>query len=200
MVQKDAAIQSYFSQEPSPCKGSPATAKAADSPGDGFKRNGIGGLTKGNGLPSDGFTGDEIDSVLYPKLHRWQPRVEYQDVDIGSLVPGPGRVALTARIVNFYDQVTPSKMPRAAKGCSKVIVKDDTGAMVVSLQFPLLHVLNTIREEGELMMETDQTMVRKDRLQFTSRSTRQYLDTAYLQCGIELHDSAASKSSDEYLS
>ena len=81
---------------------------------------------------NDGFTEEEIESALHPTFHRWQPRAEYQDVDIDSLVPGPGCVAIMARIVNFYDMATPSKRPQAAKGCLRVIVKDDTGCLVVS--------------------------------------------------------------------
>ena len=144
MVQKDAAIQAYFSPKTSPSKESPVTTKVVCSPGDGFIRNGIDGLTLGTDVPSDGFTEEEMDAILHPRLHIWRPRVEYPDVDIGSLVPGPGCVALTARIVNFYDQATPSKMPQAAKGCLKVIVKDDTGAMVVSPQLPLVDFLSMV--------------------------------------------------------
>lgn len=48
-----------------------------------------------------------------------------------SLNPGPGCVALEGRIVNFYDQATPSKMPQAAKGCLKLIMRDDTAALSV---------------------------------------------------------------------
>lgn len=80
----------------------------------------------------DGFTSSEISSALHPTLHKWQPRTTYEERDIGSLVPGPGCVALMGRVVNFYDQVMTSKMPRAAKGCLKVIVKDDSGAFAVS--------------------------------------------------------------------
>ncbi len=36
------------------------------------------------------------------------------------------------RIVNFHNIATPSKMPKAAQGCLKLIVKDDTGAFTVS--------------------------------------------------------------------
>ena len=132
MVQKDAAIQAYFSPKTSPSKESPTTMKVTNSPDDGFIRNDMGGLKLGTDVPSDGFTEEEMDAVLHPRLHTWRPRVEYQDVDIGSLVPGPGCVVLTARIVNFFNQAMSSKMPQAAKGCLKVIVKDDTGAMVVS--------------------------------------------------------------------
>ena len=80
---------------------------------------------------NDGFTKEELESALYPPPQRWQPQAEYQDVDIISLTPGPGCVAIMGRIVNFYDMATPSKMPHAAKGCLKIIVKDDTGSLVV---------------------------------------------------------------------
>ena len=56
-------------------------------------------------------------------------------MDIGGLVAGPRNVALTGRVANFYDQATPSKMPQAAKGCLKVIVKDNTGAIAVRLWY-----------------------------------------------------------------
>ena len=83
----------------------------------------------------DGFTSSEIEATLHPTLHKWQPRVHYEETSIGDLEPGPACVALMGRIVNFYDQATPSKMPHAAKGCIKIIVKDDSGALTVSAAF-----------------------------------------------------------------
>lgn len=80
----------------------------------------------------DGFTSSEVERALHPTLHKWQPRTHYEETDVANLVPGPGFVALMGRIVNFYDQPTPSKMPQAAKGCLKVVIKDDTGAFAVS--------------------------------------------------------------------
>lgn len=80
---------------------------------------------------NDGFTSSEVDAALNPRLHKWQPRTTYSEVDVGSLVPGPGCVALMGRVVNFYDQTMNSKSPHAAKGCLKVVVKDDTGAFAV---------------------------------------------------------------------
>ena len=80
---------------------------------------------------NDGFTSSEIEAASHPSLHRWQPRTTYNEVDIGSLVPGPGCVALMGRVANYYDQVLNSKSPQAAKGCLKIIVKDDTGAFAV---------------------------------------------------------------------
>ena len=82
---------------------------------------------------NDGFTSSEVEAALNPRLHKWQPRATYNEIDIGSLVPGPGCVALMGRVINFYDQTMNSKSPHAAKGCLKVIVKDDTGAFVVTM-------------------------------------------------------------------
>ncbi len=39
------------------------------------------------------------------------------------------------RIVNFYDSPKPSKRPKAAQGCLKIILADDTGAMTVRLWY-----------------------------------------------------------------
>jgi hypothetical protein len=84
----------------------------------------------------DGFTADEVNAVLHPKIdNSWTPTKHYEDVDIASLVPGPHRVTFQGRIVNLYDQQCPSKKPRAAKGCVKCIVKDDSGAMTVRMSF-----------------------------------------------------------------
>lgn len=81
--------------------------------------------------PSDGFTEQDIDTVLHRTLHKWQARVEYVETNINALVPGPGRVQVTGRIANFHHQANSSKMPHAAKGSFRVVVKDNTGAMVV---------------------------------------------------------------------
>lgn len=87
----------------------------------------------------DGFTAEEIEATVHPQLDSWVPQQEYEEVDIATLVPGYQRVTFTGRVVNFYDQQTPSKMPQAAKGCLKVIVKDDSGALTVCV--PLLRPL-----------------------------------------------------------
>ena len=82
--------------------------------------------------PGDGFTSSEIEIALHPTLHQWQPRTDYEELNLGSLNPGPKCVLLVGRIANFYDQPTASKMPQAANGCLKITLKDDTGAIVVS--------------------------------------------------------------------
>lgn len=112
MAPQFPSIQSFFEKEPSPRRSKDVNSDP-------------------QAAMSDGFTDAEVEATIHPKLHKWQPHVEYENMDIGSLSPGPGCVALVGRVVNFYDQSTPSKRPQAAKGCFKVIVKDDTGAMMV---------------------------------------------------------------------
>ena len=114
MPQQFPSIQSFFQPEVSPAR----KGKTSSPP------SGAG----------DGFTAEEVDATLHPPtLHRWQPRGTYKEVDIETLVPGPGCVALMGRVVNFFHLQTPSKAPHAAKGCLKLVVKDDTGALVVGL-------------------------------------------------------------------
>ena len=109
------SIQSFFQPEISPTN-NPATTTPSYETG-------------------DGFTVEEIEATLQPKLHKWQPRGSYEETEIGSLIPGPGCIALMGRVANFYDQATPSKAPQAAKGCLKVIVKDNTGALMVPFAY-----------------------------------------------------------------
>ncbi|KAH0559786.1 hypothetical protein GP486_003702 [Trichoglossum hirsutum] len=85
--------------------------------------------------PGDGFTTEEVDAVLRPTSLPWKPQQEYTEQNIGDLLPGPGRVTLTGRVVNLFEVQTPSKAPRAAKGFIKLILRDDTGALVVRLWF-----------------------------------------------------------------
>ncbi|MCJ1391895.1 hypothetical protein MMC18_004762 [Xylographa bjoerkii] len=91
--------------------------------------------TDPQGDTNDGFSEEELQAALHPTLHRWNPRLEYENSNIRSLIPGPGCRALQGRVVNFYQQPTPSKKPQAAKGCLKVIIKDDTGALMVRLWY-----------------------------------------------------------------
>lgn len=49
----------------------------------------------------DGFTSSEVEAALHPVLHKWQPRTPYAEIDIGSLVPGPGCVTCTGRVSNL---------------------------------------------------------------------------------------------------
>ena len=80
----------------------------------------------------DGFSTEEIDRVLHPQPNTdWQPAKHYEEVDIGDIDSGPGCIMIQGRIANILHQPNVNKKPKAAKGCIKVIVKDDTGAISV---------------------------------------------------------------------
>lgn len=83
----------------------------------------------------DGFTEDELAQALDPTSATWKPQGTYDEVGIGELSPGPRKAKITGRVVNFYEAATPSKMPTAANGYFKLIVKDDTGVLLVKLWF-----------------------------------------------------------------
>lgn len=128
MAPQVASIQSFFQPEV-PSAQKPRKPTAPHQPSD----------------TGDGFTSSEIEAALHPVLHKWQPRTTYNETDIGDLIAGPACVALMGRIVNFHAIATPSKMPKAAQGCLKLTVKDDTGAMTVSFPpstlLPMSHLL-----------------------------------------------------------
>ncbi|KAF6232815.1 hypothetical protein HO173_009029 [Letharia columbiana] len=119
MAPQIASIQSFFQPETPSAQKTQKPAPQHHRPSD----------------TGDGFSSSEIEAALHPALHKWQPRTTYNETDIGDLVPGPGCVALMGRIVNFHHIATPSKMPKAAQGCLKLTVKDDTGACSVKLWY-----------------------------------------------------------------
>ncbi|KAF2742069.1 hypothetical protein M011DRAFT_413337 [Sporormia fimetaria CBS 119925] len=84
---------------------------------------------------SDGFTANELDAVLRPTSAQWTPAHDYDEVDIGDLEAGPRFVTVKGRIVNIYNMARPSKRPMAAKGCLKLVMADDTGALTVRLWY-----------------------------------------------------------------
>lgn len=84
--------------------------------------------------PGDGFTSSEL-TLPKPPQTDWTPTIDYEECDIGALEPGPRNLTLMGRIVNFYDVAKPSKRPKAAQGCLKIMIADDTGAMTVRLWY-----------------------------------------------------------------
>lgn len=82
--------------------------------------------------PGDGFTKSELYAALHPDITEpLNPGRDYEKSDISSLCPGPKCLSFTGRVSNLFDQTQGSKMPRAAKGCLKLVVKDDSGAITV---------------------------------------------------------------------
>jgi hypothetical protein len=130
-------------------------------------------------IAGDGFTAAEVDSVLHLSIDgSWIPTQDYEKRDIGVLDSGPKHVTFMGRIVNFYDQATPSKKPRAARGCIKLILADDTGALTVSLI--------SIRWYRHMAVSLTrsvcpgQAMVRQHGIQIPPRPSYQRLDTPHL--------------------
>ncbi|KAI9812898.1 MAG: hypothetical protein M1827_004416 [Pycnora praestabilis] len=83
----------------------------------------------------NGFTAAEVENVLHPTVRQWTPHLKYEGCDIATLVSGPRNVTFTGRVLNFFDQQTESKMPKAAKGFIKVVLGDGSGALVVRLWY-----------------------------------------------------------------
>lgn len=86
---------------------------------------------EGSEAAVDGSISAEANSMMDPNPNIWKPPGNYENVEINRLVPGSVAVCLLGRLVNFYDQPTPGKMPPTAKGCLKVLIKDDTGILMV---------------------------------------------------------------------
>ncbi|KAJ4362303.1 hypothetical protein N0V83_010396 [Neocucurbitaria cava] len=84
---------------------------------------------------NDGFTAEEVQSALLPARNTWTPTLIYEEGDLGSLEPGPRHLMLMGRIVNFYDSAKPSKSHRAAQGCLRIMLADDTGVLTVRLWY-----------------------------------------------------------------
>ncbi|KAH7371258.1 hypothetical protein BKA66DRAFT_470009 [Pyrenochaeta sp. MPI-SDFR-AT-0127] len=87
----------------------------------------------------DGFTVEEMKVTSLPAgasaPNHWTPTLDYEEVNLGSLEPGPRNLALRGRVVNFYDTLKPSKSHKAAQGCLKIMLADDTGVLTVRLWY-----------------------------------------------------------------
>lgn len=84
--------------------------------------------------PGDGFTAAEIDAALHPTLAQtWQPSptTKYDDLEISEIAPGPRCITFMGRIANVFDIANAARMPRTAKGCLRIVIKDDSGAVTV---------------------------------------------------------------------
>lgn len=113
----DASIQAFFSPTPTP---SPTKTLSAS-------------LTSSDTLVGDGFTEEEVKEALKPKpLEPWHPTAAYVECDIRDLLPGQLAVSFMGRVANIFDVMTTPKTPRSAKGCLKLCIKDNGGAITVS--------------------------------------------------------------------
>ncbi|KAK2065202.1 hypothetical protein LY76DRAFT_672707 [Colletotrichum caudatum] len=81
---------------------------------------------------SDGFTQEEIESGHNPLDRPWSPSEEYENVRIGDIQLGPTRIRFTGRIVNYVPAYLDTKKTYS-RPAHQLIIKDDTGAIGVSL-------------------------------------------------------------------
>lgn len=113
-TRNEASIQAYFPPTPAP-----SSTKS--------------GSTTTQAPVGDGFSEQEVQDALKPKpLEPWSPPREYAETDICDLMPGPKPVTFMGRVANIFDVANTQKNPRSAKGCVKLCVKDDGGAVTVS--------------------------------------------------------------------
>ena len=82
--------------------------------------------------PGDGFTSSESSRSHHLSQADWQPKEHYDEVPIGQLAPGLRNVMIIGRVINLFDMPVTSKMSKAARGCIKILIKDDQAALVVS--------------------------------------------------------------------
>ncbi|KAM0720908.1 hypothetical protein Q7P37_003193 [Cladosporium fusiforme] len=84
----------------------------------------------------DGFTATEIENGMKPVPEKpWQPEADYAECEIRELYPGPRAVTFMGRVANIFDVSNAPKSPRSAKGCVKLCVKDDHGAVTVRVWY-----------------------------------------------------------------
>lgn len=130
------SIQSFFApvtsiSHPRTCP----TDSTAPTVGDGF--------TSSELAPMSPSTTVATSTFPTPNLHRFQPRVKYTELAIADLIPGPGRVKITGRVVNFYkiigkggrdgSSVSGSSSMHRAKGSWWCKIGDGTGVVTVRM-------------------------------------------------------------------
>jgi hypothetical protein len=83
-----------------------------------------------------------INEMPTPPTTPWAPKdgVTYQQVKIGMIKPGPGRITFSGRVANYREVEKNNKLATAAKILLRMTMADETGSIdvVISLQLPFL--------------------------------------------------------------
>ncbi|KAI1100190.1 hypothetical protein F4804DRAFT_348734 [Jackrogersella minutella] len=104
------SIQSFFSKEvPPSSQEQNAESSSPDKPG-------------------DGFTSSEVEAVLNPLSHHWEPSRQYEACPISLLQSGPHDYQISGRIVNFAENFRD-------QGFHFLVVTDGSGAIAVRLYY-----------------------------------------------------------------
>lgn len=144
MVGQSTSIQSFFSTRTSPTKVIPP-----ESPP----------------VPGDGFTAEELDNALLPvRQDNWTPRGVYDEYEIDALMFGLNRVKIVGRLVNMFESSHTTKLPKGLGGSVHLVVKDDTGAVTVSIRFVVCSTTHTKRSKIRLSYTLPPTELRLGRL------------------------------------
>ncbi|TIA63010.1 hypothetical protein D6C77_02415 [Aureobasidium pullulans] len=144
MVGQSTSIQSFFSTRTSPTKVIPPES----SP-----------------VPGDGFTAEELDNALLPvRQDNWTPRGVYDEYEIDALMFGLNRVKIVGRLVNIFESSHTTKLPKGLGGSVHLVIKDDTGAVTVSIRFVVYSTTHTNRSKIRLSYTLPPTELRLGRL------------------------------------
>lgn len=85
----------------------------------------------------DGFDPSELHSALHPppsaSSSTWTPEIEYAEVTIADLTPGPRTVTFMGRVVGLTDVGNVQRGPRSARGGLRCVVRDAGGRVTVGL-------------------------------------------------------------------
>ncbi|KAK4168831.1 hypothetical protein QBC43DRAFT_356369 [Cladorrhinum sp. PSN259] len=81
----------------------------------------------------DAFTQAELDAARRPATQQWVPQGVYKKLTIDALQPGPGKVRLTGRIVNFSSAVNVPGRSTLPQNYHTLVVKDNTGVVAIKL-------------------------------------------------------------------
>ena len=116
------SIQDFFQNE---VPSSPSTSKK-------FSPNKSCSDSDSANKQGDGFTEEELTEAVNPLARKWSPGREYEEVDVGELVPGTKSVTFMGRVVSFTTVVGRSSKQKGARGWHYVGCRGEGGVVSVS--------------------------------------------------------------------
>jgi hypothetical protein len=76
-----------------------------------------------------------VNELPTPPTTPWTPKdgITYQQVKIGEIKPGPGRITFSGRVANYREVEKNNKLATAAKVLLRMTLADETGAIDVEI-------------------------------------------------------------------
>jgi len=144
MVGQSTSIQSFFPLRTSPSKIEPPTFFSD---------------------PRYGFTSKELDNALHPiQKDEWAPSGVYDEYEIDALDFGLNRIKIVGRLVNMFDSSHTTRLPKGVGGFLHLVIKDDTGAVTVSIFLVVYPATCTKQSKVRLSYTLPPTELRLGRL------------------------------------